>query len=117
METPVLPDNAGKKWLEKRYTCEGLTYTLPQLLWTSFLILLGFFCYTLALAFVPSIMPLKLDALGANSKTIAFIASSLKFVGKVRFRQVSKLVIHSYFCNVYRSKTKGFSDSQIYLTI
>ncbi|NLL51725.1 MAG: hypothetical protein GX248_03365, partial [Peptococcaceae bacterium] len=45
------------------------------------------------------------------AEVVSVDASSLKFVGKVRFRQVSKLVIHSYFCNVYRSKTKGFSDS------
>ena len=102
METPVLPDNAGKKWLEKRYTCEGLTYTLPQLLWTSFLILLGFFCYTLALAFVPSIMPLKLDALGANSKTIAFIMTT---IGQVFNITICPMV--SYQSDRYRSKRWG----------
>lgn len=102
METPVLPDNEGKTWFEKRYTCEGLTYTLPQLWWTVFLILLGFFCYTLALAFVPSIMPLKLNALGANSKTIAFIMTT---IGQVFNITICPMV--SFQSDRYRSKRWG----------
>lgn len=102
METPVLPDNEGKTWIEKRYTCEGLTYTLPQLWWTIFLILLGFFCYTLALAFVPSIMPLKLNALGANSKTIAFIMTT---IGQVFNITICPMV--SFQSDRYRSKRWG----------
>ena len=102
METSALPDNSGKKWHQKLFTCEGLTYTVPQLWWSIFLILMGFFCYTLALAFVPSIMPLKLNALGANSKTIAFIMTT---IGQVFNITICPMV--SFQSDRFRSKRWG----------
>ncbi len=59
------------------WTCENLTYSRAGLAGAMSLILLGFFTYTICVAFVPSIMPLKLAALGANNKVIVLIMGTI----------------------------------------
>ncbi len=90
-------------WYKRTYTCEGLTYNWPKLLGAMGLILLGFFTYTLCLAFVPSIMPLKLGReLGADNKTIAFIMST---IGQVFNITICPMV--SFQSDRFRSKRWG----------
>lgn len=96
-ETP-----SGLSPAPRTYTCENLTYTLPSLSWAMGLILLGFFTYTLTLAFVPQIMQLKLASLGANNKTIAFIMLT---VGQVFNITICPMV--SFQSDRFRSKRWG----------
>ena len=89
------------RW-KRTYTCENLTYTMPSLLAAMGLILLGFFTYTLSMAFVPQIMPLKLEVLGANNKEIAFIMLT---IGQVFNITVCPMV--SFQSDRFRSRRWG----------
>ena len=89
-------------WYKETFTCEGLHYTWPGLIKAMGLILLGFFTYTITLAFVPAVMPLKLAALGANNKMIVLIMST---IGQIFNITVCPMV--SFQSDRYRSKRWG----------
>ena len=64
---PAAPDPAGT------YRCGTLTYTRMQLAALFFWLLWGDFCYVLMETVVPSLMPLRFQALSASNTSIGLI--------------------------------------------
>lgn len=64
----------------KIYRCGSLTYTRPKLAILLFWLLWGDFCYMLMETVTPSIMPLKLKALGASNTSMALILSTVPWI-------------------------------------
>ena len=62
---------------EKTYTAGTLTYTKSTMLLAMALVLLGVFTYSLAVAFVPKIIPLRLKDLGCSNTLLVFIMSTM----------------------------------------
>lgn len=86
----------------KTYTVSGLTYTMPKLIMTMGIILVGLFAYAMTISVVPRIMPLKLKELGVSSTLMVFIMSTM---GSVLNMTVCPWV--SFKSDRYRSKRWG----------
>jgi len=73
IESAVATGNAGDKTI---YRCGTLTYTRITLFAVFAWLLWGDFCFTLMEAVVPSVLPLKLKALGCSNSMMALIMTA-----------------------------------------
>jgi len=74
---PPAPPDPGDTPEDKIYRCGTLSYTKKGLFVLFGWLLWGDFCFTLMETVVPSIVPLKLQSLGASSTFIALMLSTL----------------------------------------
>jgi MFS family permease len=74
---PPEPSDPGSNPEAKTYHCGTLSYTKKGLFVLIGWLLWGDFCFTLMETVVPSIIPLKLNSLGASSTFIALMMSTL----------------------------------------
>lgn len=86
----------------KTYSVSGLTYTVPKLIFTMGIILVGLFAYSMTISVVPRIMPLKLKELGVSSTLMVFIMTTM---GSILNMTVCPWV--SFKSDRYRSKRWG----------
>jgi MFS family permease len=73
----LVPDDDGKSGGPKLYRVGTLTYTKPALAMLFFWLLWGDFCYNLMEAVTPSLMPLKLQGLGASNTEVGLVLGSI----------------------------------------
>ena len=97
-----ISDSPQEKKTQKIFKVENLTYTYKSLIAAILLILMGFFCFSFSLNTVSVIMPLKLKALGADSKTIVLIMGT---IGQILNIILCPMV--SYQSDRFRSKRWG----------
>ena len=98
--------------VEKTYTAGTLTYTKSTMFLAMALVLLGVFTYSLAVAFVPKIIPLRLKDLGCSNTLLVFIMSTL---GQVLNMTICPWV--SFKSDRYRSQRWGRRFPFIFYTM